>query len=103
MAFTKIIKQVEYNVQIIQTFGLPQSLLADVRDKFVNEGRIGAIKELRMGFEEHYKVQMGLKDAKEIVDDLEKEFGLKAPPLPNYSMGEPNLGDILAAALRKDK
>lgn len=99
MAFTKTVKQAEYHIQIIKTLGVPHYLLEEVKQMFLNHGKINAIKKLRDGFGAHYGETMSLRDAKDIVEDMEKEFGLKSP----FNSNTQTLGDILQEALKKHR
>ena len=100
MAFTKTVKQVEYHVEVVKTLVVPQCMLEEVKQTFLNHGKINAIKKLRDEFRTCYSETMSLRDAKDIVEDLAREFQLKDPF--NYSNTQ-TLGDILQEALKKHR
>lgn len=70
MAFTKIVKQVEYQVQITRTYPLPEHIIERVKDVYQQEGMLAAIRELRGSFTKHFNEIMDLRDARNIVEDI---------------------------------
>ena len=101
MAFTKTVKQAEYHVEIVKTLVVPMCMLEGVKQKFVESGKINAIKKLRDEFHTCYRETMSLLDAKNIVEDLAREFQLKDPF--SHNTEGPSLGDIFQEALKKHR
>lgn len=107
MAFTKTVKEVEYNVEITKSLLVQPWMISEMRNALIVGGLPDGVKALRGSFMDHYGERMFLRDAKDIAEDYIREHGIKPgqgwdknPSLKEYHGEGPSLGDILKDALK---